>query len=250
MPFSLSDSVLMADAARPTLRERRRADLTAEIKEVARRHLATEGLAALSLRAIAREVGMAVSALYRYFASRDDLVTALLVDAYEAHAAAVEEAVGDNGEDPVARLRAGLLAFRRWAVGHPVEYGLMYGNPLPGYVAPPERLLEPGTRAAFRLYGLAAQAEQTGGLDDRLAAARVEALPATYVQQVDAWRQRRAPGIGLGAMVAMMDVWTTTQGLLSLEVFGQLRPVVPDAEAYYAAEVERALAAAGLRSYA
>ena len=114
------DSVFVT-GTRPTLRERRRQDLTDEIKDVARRHLASEGLGALSLRAIARDVGMAVSALYRYFPSRDDLITALLEEAFTAQAEAVETAAGDGPDDPVAALRAALLAFREWSVSHPAE---------------------------------------------------------------------------------------------------------------------------------
>ncbi|MGL5852964.1 MAG: TetR/AcrR family transcriptional regulator [Phycicoccus sp.] len=232
-------------APRPTLRERRRADLTAEIKDAARRQLATEGLGALSLRGVARDVGMAVSALYRYFASRDDLVTALLVDAYGAHAEAVEAAVADAGEDPVDRFRAGLVAFRAWAVERPVEYGLMYGSPLPGYKAPTERLYGPGTRVAFLLYELAAEAERRGRLDLATASARTAALPRAHVEQLDGWRRRRVPDTSLDVVVAVVDVWTRLQGLVSLEVFGQLGPVLPDVAPYHLAALDQALAEAG-----
>ena len=232
---------------RPTLRERRRQDLTAEIKEAARARLVTEGLAALSLRAVARDLGMAVSALYRYFAGRDELVTALLVDAYTAQAEAVEGAVAAvDADDPVAALRAGLLAFRAWSVEHPVEYGLMYGTPLPGYAAPPERLYEPGTRVAVTLYDLVDRADRAGRTDRDLLRRRRRSLPRGYVAQVDEWRGRRVPGMRLEAVLATVDVWTRTQGLLSLELFGQLRPVVPDAAELFAATLDDALRDAGL----
>lgn len=233
-------------APRPTLRERRRQDLTAEITDAARVRLAADGLAALSLRAVARDVGMAVSALYRYFASRDDLVTALLVDAYTAQAEAVEAAVAAAGADPVDGLRAALLTFRGWGVEHPVEYGLMYGNPLPGYAAPPERLYAPGTRVAALLYGLVDRADRAGGLDHAVAGARRAELPAEHVAQLAEWRGRRLPDMHLDAVVVTVELWVRLQGLLSLEVFGQLRPVVPDATAYYAATVDAALRSAGL----
>jgi AcrR family transcriptional regulator len=232
---------------RPTLRQRRRQDLTDEIKDVARRHLASEGLGALSLRAIARDVGMAVSALYRYFPSRDDLITALLEEAFTAQAEAVETAAGDGPDDPVAALRAALLAFREWSVGHPAEYGLMYGNPLPGYTAPAERLLGPGTRVATLLYGLVDRADREGRLDTDVAAARVAALPAAHLAQVDRWRARRVPDMRREAVVVTVDIWTRVQGLLGLEIFGQLRPVLPDPSAYARAAVDNALTAAGLR---
>lgn len=233
-------------AVRPGLRERRRQDLTDEIKEVARRHLRTEGLAALSLRAVAREVGMAVSAVYRYFSSRDDLVTALLVDAYEAQAEVVAAAAEAAGGDPVARLRAALLAFRSWSVAHPAEYGLMYGNPLPGYVAPADRLYEPGTRVAQLLYRTVAAAEVAGQLDPEVTARRIAALPAEHLEQLETWRARRLPDNSLAVVVTNIDLWARIQGLLSLEVFGQLRPVLPDPAPYFTATVDAAFAETGL----
>lgn len=235
-------------APRATLRERRRQDLVAEIKGVASTQLAAEGLAALSLRAVAREVGMAVSALYRYFPSRDDLVTALLEDAYTAQAEHVEAAAAEAGGDdePVAALRAALLAFRAWSVEHPHEYGLMYGDPLPGYVAPADRLYEAGTRVGRMLYRYVHLAESGGRLDPTTAAARRASLPAVHVEQLDEWRLRRVPEMSLEAVVVTVDLWTRLHGLLSLEVFGQLRPVLPDPAPYFSAGVDEALARAGL----
>lgn len=229
---------------RPTLRERRRQDLTTEIKAAARTRLAAEGLAALSLRAVARDVGMAVSALYRYFASRDELITELLVDAYTAQAEEVEAAAA--GREPVPGLRAALLAFRAWSIEHPVEYGLMYGDPLPDYSAPADRLSRPGTRVATLLYGLVDSADRAGQLDRAVAGARRRRLPAEHVEQLEGWRRRRVPDMGLDAVVVTVDLWTRVQGLLTLEVFGQLRPVVPDVAGYYAAVLDDGLAAAGL----
>src|SRR3954454_5777737 len=75
-----------------TARERVRLELTKEIKDIARRQLAIDGSAGLSLRAVAREVGMVSSAVYRYFPSRDDLLTALIIDAYDAVGAAATAA--------------------------------------------------------------------------------------------------------------------------------------------------------------
>ncbi|NUK23070.1 helix-turn-helix domain-containing protein, partial [Streptomyces lunaelactis] len=74
-------------------RERARIEVTAAIKDEARKQLAAEGAAKLSLRAVARELGMVSSALYRYFPSRDELLTALIVDAYDAVGAAAETAL-------------------------------------------------------------------------------------------------------------------------------------------------------------
>lgn len=116
-----------------------RAEITREITDAARRQLAESGAAALSLRAIARELGMVSSALYRYFPSRDDLLTALIIEAYNAIGEAVEEAVA-TGDTPRARWRAAAAAVRHWAIGHPHEYTLLYGSPVPGYQAPQDTI--------------------------------------------------------------------------------------------------------------
>src|SRR4051812_14415371 len=119
-----------------SIRARVRAEMTDEIKELARRHLATDG-ANLSLRAVARDLGMVSSAIYRYFPSRDDLLTALILDAYNALGETAEKAVSAVPADAHAtRWLAVASSVRGWAVEHPHEYALIYGSPVPGYRAP------------------------------------------------------------------------------------------------------------------
>lgn len=119
----------------PSLRARVRAGMIEEIKAVARRHLATDG-ANLSLRAVARDMGMVSSAIYRYFPSRDDLLTALILEAYDALGDAVEAADAAVGRDDLrGRWHAVCRAARAWALAHPAEYALIYGSPVPGYAA-------------------------------------------------------------------------------------------------------------------
>nr|MBA3283102.1 TetR/AcrR family transcriptional regulator [Acidimicrobiia bacterium] len=120
------------------VRQRVRQELTAEIKDVARRHLAEHRAEGLSLRAVAREMGMVSSALYRYFGSRDELLTALIVDAYDALGATAEvaEAAVRKRSDLMTRWLALATATRVWAVGHPHEWSLIFGSPVPGYRAP------------------------------------------------------------------------------------------------------------------
>src|ERR1017187_7979480 len=123
--------------ATQTARDRARAELTREIKSEARRQLAAEGAQRLSLRAVARELGMASSALYRYFSSRDDLLTALIIDAYDAIGESAERAVAALPRTDIrGRWRACWHAVRGWAIAHPHEYALIYGSPVPGYSAP------------------------------------------------------------------------------------------------------------------
>jgi AcrR family transcriptional regulator len=121
-----------------SLRARVRSEMHQEIKEVARRRLAVEG-ANLSLRAVARDMGIAASALYRYFPNRDAMLTALIIDAYEDLGAAAAEAEATVPRDDLrGRWLTTCRAVRSWALAHPAEYGLIYGNPVPGYVAPQE----------------------------------------------------------------------------------------------------------------
>src|SRR4051812_33029885 len=146
-----------------SIRARVRAEMTDEIKELARRHLATDG-ANLSLRAVARDLGMVSSAIYRYFPSRDDLLTALILDAYNALGNNVEKAVAavPSGAH-VVRWLAAAGAVRDWAVERPHEYALIYGSPVPGYQAP-EDTVAAGTRAVTVLGGILQDANAAGAL--------------------------------------------------------------------------------------
>jgi len=119
-----------------TARARVRAELTAEIVAAASEELAEVGAASLSLRAVARRLGMAPSALYRYFPSRDSLLTALIVEAYESVGAAAEGAAAQAPGGPMDRWLAVCRAVRAWAGAHPHQWALIYGSPVPGYAAP------------------------------------------------------------------------------------------------------------------
>src|SRR5215470_16088728 len=125
--------------ASQTARARARAELTREIKEEARRQLAEVGGNGLSLRAVARELGMVSSALYRYYPSRDDLLTALIIDAYDAVGKAAEDAVA-AASGAGRKWAAACHAIREWALAHPHEYALLYGSPVPGYQAPQDTI--------------------------------------------------------------------------------------------------------------
>ena len=139
-------------------RERTRAEITRQILDAARRHLATEGASGLSLRAIARELGASSSAVYRYVASRDELLTRLIVAAYDALGAAAETAEAAVARDDLAgRWSAVCGAVRAWALANPNEYALIYGTPVPGYTAPPATIA-PAARVSSVLLGILADA--------------------------------------------------------------------------------------------
>src|SRR6202020_1841973 len=141
-----------APSAPRTARERVREEMTAEILAVAGAHVARDGAAAISLRSIARDLGMAPSAIYRYFDGRDALLSALILSAYGALADEAERAAdeAERGTDQARRWLAVPCAMRLWALEHPHQWGLIFGTPVPGYHAP-EDTIEPYTRMAVAL---------------------------------------------------------------------------------------------------
>lgn len=111
----------------------------ADIVRIGRAHLATDGAAALSLRAVARDLGVVSSAVYRYVASRDELLTLLVVDAFTELADEVDAAVaGERDTSALRRFETIARAVRAWALREPSRYALLYGSPVPGYHAPAE----------------------------------------------------------------------------------------------------------------
>lgn len=143
---SLSCRHSLCMAAIRTARERACTELTGEITRAACSQLAAHGAAGLSLRAVARELGMVSSALYRYFPSRDELLTALILDAYGSLAdAGVAAQTRVARSDHRRRWLVNCRAVRRWAIANPHEYALIYGSPAPGYLAPRETV-EPAAR--------------------------------------------------------------------------------------------------------
>ncbi|MFJ4839760.1 TetR/AcrR family transcriptional regulator [Streptomyces sp. NPDC088746] len=210
-------------------RERARIEVTAAIKDEARRQLAAEGAAKLSLRAVARELGMVSSALYRYFPSRDDLLTALIVDAYDAVGEAAEAAARGMAGAPAvshpARWLAVACAVRDWALAHPHEYALIFGSPVPGYTAPQDTV-GPASRVGQALIGLVRDAYLAEGLavpprdaglrteGARMAADLAEDLPPAVV-------------------VALVAAWAQLFGLISFELFGQFNRVVEAREQFF-----------------
>jgi len=204
-------------------RARVRAELIREIVDVARRHLASDGAAALSLRAVARELGMASSAVYRYFPSRDDLITALIVQAYDAVGSAAEAADAPLPRpDLRPRWQATCAAVREWALAHPHEYALVYGSPVPGYAAP-QATVGPATRVGLVLCRVVA---------DGLAAGVVDPGPPT-----DVLAPTLAADVGLSdtaLTVRAVEAWTALFGLVNFELFGHTHNIVVDHAAYFA----------------
>ena len=256
-PRSRSSATMgpMSPPTAPGIRARNRAAIEAEIRTVGRRHLAEHGAAALSLRAVARDLGMVPSALYRYVSSRDDLLTLLIVDAYDDLGDAVDAALAELDRHdawaaqhvptartgPRARFVAVAAALRRWAIANPAEYALLYGSPVPDYQAPAERTTEAGTRVLAHLLTLAGQAgtgrrEDPHGLDETVQRRGAEALTELAAQP-----EVTAAGVGPAALLRVLAAWAMVQGAVTSELFQQLGPhVTADPEHLFAAVADLA----------
>jgi len=209
------------------LRARLRAELTAEIKEEARRQMAVDGAPGLSLRAVTRSLGMASSAIYRYFPTRDDLLTALIVDAYDAIGAAAEEADADCPPDDFGgRWQAVGTAVRSWSVANPHQYALVYGSPVPGYRAPQDTV-GPASRVTLAMAGIVDGAARAGVLDDPpWASALVPGDEAA--DSVGTLIALALPHTPADTAVRAVAAWTQLFGIISFELFGQFHQVLDD----------------------
>jgi AcrR family transcriptional regulator len=213
-----------------TARERVRAELTREITEIAQRQLATEGAAGLSLRAVAREMGMVSSAIYRYFPSRDDLLTALIIKGYNAIGEAVEKADAACARDDYAgRWLAVCRAVRDWALARPHEYALLYGSPVPGYQAPQDTV-GPAMRDSVVYGRILSEAYAAGALnppDDR------PPPPPSFAGDAELLREAVMPGLPDDVLTRAVVAWTGLFGMVSFELFGQFNNVITDRAALF-----------------
>jgi AcrR family transcriptional regulator len=204
-----------------------RAELTSEITDAARRQLAEVGAVALSLRAVAREVGMVSSAVYRYFPSRDELLTRLIIDGYDALGAAAE-AADEPGAAPLDRWLAVCRAVRTWALAHPHEYALLYGTPVPGYRAPKDTV-PAASRVGVVLGRILGDAARSGVLppaagvrDPGLVSDEAVAVLGGEHPSLDDTVRRRA-----------LLAWSAVYGTISFELFGHFVGSVEDGDRYF-----------------
>ena len=183
---------------------------------------------------------MAVSALYRYFPGRDELLTELVVAGFTAQSGAVERAVEEAG-DPVEALGAGLWAYRTWSVEHPAEFGLLHGAPVPGYQAP-ARTVAAGARAADLIAGAVEALCRHGLVDERGVEQRVRRLDRAT--RAEFARNARHRGYELPAAVSALlsDGFVRLHGVTVMEVFGQLGALTARPEDYAACLVDELVA--------
>ncbi|MEQ8147806.1 TetR/AcrR family transcriptional regulator [Streptomyces sp. OP7] len=221
-------------------RARARIEITAAIKEEARRRLAEEGAAELSLRAVARTLGMASSAIYRYFPSRDDLLTALIIDAYDSLGATAEAARDASaGAASGERWTTVCEAIRAWALAHPHEYALIYGSPVPGYAAP-ATTVPAAARVAYALIDVVRDAHRAGELE-------LPPLPEELEAEAARMAADAVPDLPPAVAPACVAVWAQLLGQIGFEVFGQFTRVVEERDIFFRHTVGILARTVGLR---
>lgn len=226
-----------------------RAAMESEIRRLGREHLSTHGAAGLSLRAIARDLGVVSSAVYRYVPSRDELLTLLLVEAYTDLAQAVTDAVGTAPQHAHReRILLAAHAVRGWAVADPARWALLYGSPVPGYSAPPDATVGPGTRVIALLLAEVSAADEAGLLrsDTPLTQqpdTNQTGTPAALLADLAAIRAEFGITASDAAVLGASIVWATLQGAVGLEVFGQYGTgTLTDPAALFGAQLRGVLA--------
>lgn len=211
-------------------------DLSQEIKAVAVRRLAEHGAAGLSLRAIARDLGITAPAIYNYFRRLDDLITALIVDAYTSLGDAL--AAGRDSRpaaDHTGRLIATGLAYRAWAKSYRERYNLIFGTPIPGYQAPMEVTQPAAARGLEILIGVLEAARRAGRLPANEAFfARRPALLA----QIKGWQQSVGSDAHPYIHYLALVLWTRVHGIVSIELHRQFPPAIADGGELFQAEIE------------
>ncbi len=225
-----------------TRREAYHDTTVAEIKALAWEQMTANGPATLSLRAVARDMRVSSAAIFRYYASRDALLTALSDDAYHAQIAALESSGADlPADDYAGRIAAAVAAYRDWALANPVQFALIYGTPVPGYRPAWEALL-PAARRGLDFFAALAEAALRAGVIPTLADSHF--TPALQQQLEDIIAAHSAP-VSLTAMYWTLVGWTRVHGLVSLELIGQLGPLVGDCAELFRFEVRQFLSAMG-----
>ncbi len=220
------------------LRKKQIPNLQDAIKEKAWQQIAEEGAPALSLRAIARALKITAPAIYNYFPRRDDLVTALIVDAFNSLADAVEAASADLSADNYASRLASIgRAYRQWALTYPERYSLIFGTPIVGYEAPGEITVPAAARALAVVMQMMESARQAGRLN---VPREYETLSPELLDQLNEWRAVQ-PDLDSHVMHFGLVVWGLVHGLVSLEIYGQFPPMVRNTDEIFEIEMQALL---------
>ncbi|MDW8402741.1 TetR/AcrR family transcriptional regulator [Chloroflexus sp.] len=204
------------------------------IKQTAWRQIAEHGAPVLSLRAIARALGITAPAIYNYYPDRDALVAALIIDAYSSFGEA-QLAARDSvpASDLVGRLQAIGIAYQQWAITYPERYQLIFGTPIPGYVAPVEQVLPAAARALSALVSVIEALRVAG----RLRMNRLPEIHPAYQPMFTHW-QRYGGYCDPQSFALAILIWARVHGLVSLEIGHQIPPFGSDGTALYRYELE------------
>lgn len=220
------------------------ANMAADIKAAAKAQMAEYGTAGLSLRGIARALDITAPAIYNYFPRLEDLITALIVDAYTELAEAQEAAVLALPVDAFgARMMATAHAYRDWALAHPIQFQLIYGNPIPGYVAPVAVTVPLARRGALLVLNIATAAYAAGVLT---IPPDYQHIPAPIDAYMGQWMAEMQVDFPPELMVINFSAWTRLYGLVMLEIIGHLGPAIGDPAAFFQHELEQMLHNIGL----
>lgn len=214
-----------------------------KIKATARQLMSQQGTAGISIRGIAREMELTPPALYRYFPSQDELITALIVDAFNALADTLAAAV-QGGETPLAQVQAFFLAYRGWALAHPVDFQLIYGNPIPGYTAPSE-VTVPAAARSYRLLVESLGAALTQG--QIIPAPPYDMIPPALSAHLQALATQDGYAVPLHALYLGNLLWSQLHGLVMLDLFQHLDAVVGDVDAFYRLQLHNLLTTFGAK---
>ncbi len=223
-----------------TRREERREETLQEIKDLAWRQIANEGAGNISLRAISREMRMSSAALFRYFRSREALLTALSADAFRSINAAMAAASDATPPGQTARrIQSACLAYRAWALANPEKYALIYGSAIAGYKHDWSSLLDEARRGLEIILEIIDQARLSGAI-------RLPEISPRLREQLSAVIAKRLQHYPPEVFYAALTGWIRLHGLVSLEVFGHLSPLLPDPGELYRQEIAGLLGMIGL----
>lgn len=219
---------------------------TAEaIKNAARQLMAEEGTNGLSIRGIAKVIDLTPPAIYHYFNSLDELTTALIAENFNALADALEQASANSAAKTAgSRLFDVALAYRQWSVENPIDFQLIYGNPIPGYVAPREATVPAVVRTFVVAVSLFEEALQTGEL---VPVAPYNVVPAAVEARIQELIDESHYPIAIISMYLTFVLWTQIHGLIYLEIYNHIQHNVGDVDVFYRAQMTGMLTTMGLR---
>ncbi|HKB31652.1 MAG TPA: TetR/AcrR family transcriptional regulator [Streptosporangiaceae bacterium] len=225
-------------------RDRVRAATTEEIKQVARKILVDEGPEAVTLRAIAREMGMTAPALYRYFGSHQDLIRNVCGDIFLEIGGDIQAAIDAAAPRGIAaKFGAAAREFRQWSLGHEREFGLLFGTPVPGFELKEIDIAdECGRKFADTFLGLFLEL----WLKKPFAVRAPEEIDPGLLEQLERYRDAMGTALPVGAILSFVYCWTRLYGMVSLEVFGHLSWILDDGEPMFEMMLKEIMPVLGL----